>query len=386
MSASVAPVLDGLRVVEFSQLIAAPFCGLTLLDLGAEVIKVEPPAGDAMRQFPPFLDDGQSAQFQALNRGKRSVVADLTGSAGRGLVAGLIARADVVLDNLGESRQLLGVTFQDAAAAHPQLVWCSITGWGVEAPGRSIDPSLQAAMGMISITGEADGGPARIPVPLVDFMTGMYAVQSILVALWRVRLGGPGALLDCAMADAAATLVSTGALMAAGGLYRPRRLGSESPLVAPSGVFVAGDGREVQIVCVTERHWHRLCAALGHPEWTDDPVCADNTARLANRDEVRARIERVIASDSAASWVTQISEQGALCEHVRDIEEAWADERLTTRGLVSSRIERGQGWAARMPVVSLARSEFGECNGPAQAPALGADTDEVLRELAAGPG
>jgi crotonobetainyl-CoA:carnitine CoA-transferase CaiB-like acyl-CoA transferase len=384
MSGAVAPVLEGLRVVEFSQLIAAPFCGLTLLDLGAEVIKVEPPVGDAMRQFPPFLDDGQSAQFQALNRGKRGVVADLTSSAGRELVAGLIAHADVVLDNLGESRHLLGVTFQDVAEAHPQLVWCSITGWGMEAHGRSIDPSLQAAMGMISITGEADGGPARIPVPLVDFMTGMYAVQSILVALWQVRLGGRGALLDCAMADAAATLVSTGALMAAGGLYRPRRLGSESPLVAPSGVYVAGDGREVQIVCVTERHWHRLCAAVGHPEWTDDPLCAANAARLANREVVRSRLEQVIASETAASWVKRISDHGALCEHVRDIEEAWADERLLTRGLVSGRTESGPGWAARMPVVSLARSESSQANGLAQAPALGADTEQVIRELAGG--
>ena len=378
------PVLDGVRVVEFSQLIAAPFAGLTLLDLGADVVKVEPPAGDAMRHFPPYLPDGRSAQFQAMNRGKRSVVADLTTSAGRELVAHLVARADVVLDNLGDSRRLLGVTYEDASASRPELVWCSITGWGVEAPGRSIDPSLQAAMGMISITGEADGGPARIPVPLVDFMTGMYAVQSILVALWRVRLGERGALLDCAMADAASTLVSTGALMAAGGLYEPRRLGSESPLVAPSAVFVAGDGREVQVVCVTERHWQRLCEALGHPEWMDDPLCADNDARLANRGEVHSRIAGLIASNTAAFWVQRISESGALCEHVRDIEEAWADDRLPARGVVSPDAQGGSGWAARLPRVSLARDGAAHPDWMAPAPALGADTDAVMRELAAG--
>ncbi|MFL5823392.1 MAG: CaiB/BaiF CoA transferase family protein [Solirubrobacteraceae bacterium] len=375
------PVLDGVRVVEFSQLIAAPFCGLTLLDLGAEVIKVEPPAGDAMRQFPPYLDDGQSAQFRAMNRGKRSVVADLTTDGGRDLAAKLIDGADVVLDNLGDSRRLLGVSFAEVAARRPQLVWCSITGWGVGAPGRSIDPSLQAAMGMISITGEVDGAPARIPVPLVDFMTGMYAVQSILVALWRVRLGGQGALLDCAMADASATLISTGALMAAGGLFRPRRLGTESPLVAPSGVFVAGDGQEVQVVCVTERHWRRLCSALGHPEWTEDPRLLDNATRLSNRAEVRSRIEQVISTDTAASWVTRISDQGALCEHVRDIEDAWADERLSARGLVSYESEGGPGWTARIPAVSLARGGSGGPDTLAPAPTLGADTDAVAREL-----
>src|SRR5437763_15611327 len=122
-----APILDGIRVVEFSQLIAAPFTGLTLLDLGADVIKVEAPTGDAMRQFPPRLDSGESALFRALNRGKRSVVADLTGSPGQELARRLIATADVVVDNMGDARGLLGVTFEEASALRPQLVWCAIT-------------------------------------------------------------------------------------------------------------------------------------------------------------------------------------------------------------------------------------------------------------------
>jgi crotonobetainyl-CoA:carnitine CoA-transferase CaiB-like acyl-CoA transferase len=376
-----APILEGIRVVEFAQLIAAPFCALTLVDLGAQVVKVESPAGDAMRQFPPQLDSGQSALFRALNRGKRSVVADLTSPEGRALAAALIARADVVIENLAEARGLLGVSYDRAAAARPGLVWCAITGWGAAAPGRSIDPSLQAATGMISITGETDGGPARIPVPLVDFMTGMYAVQSILTALWRVERGGPGAFLDCAMADASATLVSTSALLAAGGLFSPRRLGSESPLVAPSGVFVASDGGEVQIVCVTERHWQRLCAAVGHPEWTEDPSSRDNGARLANRELVHSRLARVIGSDTAAHWVGRISAEGGLCEHVRDIEEAWGDDRLVARGLVGSQPESGTGWSARIPVVSLARSAPDPLP---PAPALGAHTEAVIGELAGG--
>jgi crotonobetainyl-CoA:carnitine CoA-transferase CaiB-like acyl-CoA transferase len=375
---SPTPILDGVRVVEFSQLIAAPFCGLTLLDLGADVIKVEAPTGDAMRQFPPQLDSGDGALFRALNRGKRSVAADLTSPAGRALAAKLIATADVVVENLGDTRPLLGLDFNAAAARRPQLVWCAITGWGADSPGRSIDPSLQAAMGMISITGQAHGGPARIPVPLVDFMTGMYAVQSILTALWRVRLGGPGAFLDCAMADASATLISTSALLAAGGLFSPRRLGSGSPLVVPSGVFVAGDGREVQIVCVTERHWRRLCQALGHSEWTEDPECRDNQVRLANRDLVHSRVAGVVESDTAESWVRRISEQGGLCEYVRDIEEAWADPRLSARGLASQAPEGGPGWSARIPTVSLVRNASEPL---APAPALGADTDAVAREL-----
>src|SRR5947207_13247125 len=133
-NASGAPVLDGVRVVEFSQLIAAPFCGLTLLDLGAEVIKVEAPGGDAMRGFPPYLEDGQSAQFRALNRGKRSVIADLSTPGGRDLAARLIAAADVVIETLGNSRALLGVAYEDAAALSPDLVWCAISGWSAAQP------------------------------------------------------------------------------------------------------------------------------------------------------------------------------------------------------------------------------------------------------------
>lgn len=376
----ITPILDGVRVVEFSQLIAAPFCGLTLLDLGAAVIKVEAPTGDAMRQFPPHLDDGDSALFRALNRGKRSVTTDLTSSAGRALAGKLIATADVVVENLGDARRRLGLSFAEAAAQRPELVWCAITGWGAEAPGRSIDPSLQAAMGMISITGEERGGPARIPVPLVDFMTGMYAVQSILAALWQVRQGAPGTFLDCAMADASATLISTSALLAAGGLFSPRRLGSGSPLVVPSGVFVASDRRELQIVCVTERHWRRLCAALDRQEWTEDPASRTNEARLANRDLIHSRVADVIRSDTAEVWVRRISEEGAICEHVRDIDEAWADDRLAARGLASLEPEGGPGWSARIPTVSLARGAS-EPLAPAPAPALGADTEAVTREL-----
>jgi crotonobetainyl-CoA:carnitine CoA-transferase CaiB-like acyl-CoA transferase len=373
-------LLDGVRVVEFSQLIAAPFCGLTLLDLGAEVIKVEPPAGDPMRGFPPYLEDGSSGLFAALNRGKRSVVVDLAQTDGRELASRLMDSADVVVENLGDAREQLGVSFQEASARRPGLVWCAITGWGQGVPGRSIDPSLQAAMGLVSITGEERGGPVRIPVPLVDFMTGMYAVQSVLLAVWRAKQDGVGAFLDCAMVDATATLASTSALLAAGGHFTPRRLGSESPLAVPSGVFTAQDGRQLQIICVTERHWRGLCTALDHLEWLEDRRCVDGAARIANRQLVRERITAVVASAPADEWVELISSHGAICEPVRDIEDAWTDERLVARGLVGT-APGNADWAARMPLVSLARTNIEPPVELPGAPRLGADTEAVLREL-----
>jgi crotonobetainyl-CoA:carnitine CoA-transferase CaiB-like acyl-CoA transferase len=185
------------------------------------------------------------------------------------------------------------------------------------------------------------------------------------------------------MADAATTLVSTSALLAAGGQLSPRRLGSESPLAAPSSVFVAGDGREIQIVCVTERHWRALCAAVDHTEWTDDPAFVDNAARLANRAMLHSRLAEVVATDAADAWVQRISAGGAICEHVRDIEEAWADERLVARGLVGE-LAADPPWANRMPVVSLTRSHAGPAGPLPPAPALGADTEAVMAELGLG--
>jgi crotonobetainyl-CoA:carnitine CoA-transferase CaiB-like acyl-CoA transferase len=182
------------------------------------------------------------------------------------------------------------------------------------------------------------------------------------------------------MADATATLASTSALLAAGGHFSPRRLGSESPLAVPSGVFTAADGEQVQIICVTERHWRALCDALDHSEWVEDPACLDSAARIANRQLVRDRIAAVIASGTASDWVERISRHGAICERVRDIEEAWADERLVARGLVGQGPD-GPPWTARMPVVSLARTNVEPPVRLTPAPRLGADTEAVAEAL-----
>jgi crotonobetainyl-CoA:carnitine CoA-transferase CaiB-like acyl-CoA transferase len=178
------------------------------------------------------------------------------------------------------------------------------------------------------------------------------------------------------MADAAATLTSTSALLAAGGHFDPRRLGAESPLAVPSSVFKTGDGKEIQVICVTERHWRSLCEAVGHPEWLADPALATNASRIANREVVRELLTPVIASDSADVWVERICAHGAICEHVRDIEEAWKDPRLQQRALVGA-LSDDPPWAARMPLVSLARTT----TTPAPGPRLGADTEAVAQAL-----
>jgi crotonobetainyl-CoA:carnitine CoA-transferase CaiB-like acyl-CoA transferase len=353
-------LLDGIRVVEFATLIAGPFCGLTLADLGADVVKVEPARGDEARAFPPYAADGESALFHAMNRGKRGVVAD--GADARRLAES----ADVVIEN---GRLEFGY-----GEVPDTVVWCAVTGYGAARGGRAMDPSVQAAIGLMEVTGEGGGPPLRVPVPLIDFMTGMYAAQSVLVALWQRERTGRGAHLDCALVDAAATLTSTLALFSLSGDFEPGRIGSESYLRVPSGVFEAADGAQVQIVALHERHWEGICRALDRPEWLEDERFAGNDERLEHRDAVHGGMAEVVATRPAPEWVERINGAGGMCERVRGVGEAWRDPLLAERGLLG---ELADGpFDFPVPVVSLARPER-----LARGPRLGEHTDDVIGGL-----
>jgi crotonobetainyl-CoA:carnitine CoA-transferase CaiB-like acyl-CoA transferase len=327
------PLLDGTRVVEFSQLIAAPFCGLTLADLGAEVIKVESPAGDPSRGFPPYVE-GDGALFHALNRGKRGVTLDFSDPADRPSAADLIANADVVVENLGPAASALGTSYAEVSRHNPGLIWCSISATGSGGTDRAVDGSVQAEWGVMGLTGEFGGPPVRAGVSLIDYMTGMYAVQRVLTALWERERGAGGAFIDCAMIDASATLTAMQSLLAHAGTLSPRRVGSESHLRVPTGAFPCADGGFVQVTCVSERHWQALCRALEHPEWIEDPRYETLTERMSRRDEMRNAVAAGLGTSPAAHWVARIRAEGGLCEPIRDIADVWADPRMRERGLV----------------------------------------------------
>ena len=310
----------------------------------------------------PFSENGESAFFHALNRGKRSVVVDA------GQARALAERADVVIENAPDRLDF------GAADMPERLVWCSITGQGPGRGVRAMDPSLQATMGLMELTGERDGPPLRVPVPLIDFMTGMYAAQSVLAALWQAERTGAGAHLDCALLDSAATLTSTVALFSLSGEFEPSRIGTESYLRVPSAVFAAADGGHVQVIALHERHWEALCTALDRREWLDDQRFAGNDARLANREAVNESIAEVIATAPADEWVERINHAGGMCERLRGLGDAWRDPVLAERGLVGQL--DGGPFDFPLPVVSLARPGTLKPGPP-----LGQHTDEILAEL-----
>jgi crotonobetainyl-CoA:carnitine CoA-transferase CaiB-like acyl-CoA transferase len=227
-----------------------------------------------------------------------------------------------------------------------------MTGYGYGQPGRAVDPSLQAASGMIALNGEPDGLPVRVPVPLIDLMTAAYGVMSVLAALWEVERGRPGQFLDCAMVDSAAMLTSLSVIMAWGGHLSPRRLGSQSAMVVPSQLFEAGDGRFLQIICVSENHWRALCRALGRLDWFEDSRFHHLDGRLAHRDLVHELVAKEIARESATHWVEVITRQGAICELVRDIEDGWSDPRFFQRGLIGHLADATLD-TLPLPIVSL---------------------------------
>jgi succinate---hydroxymethylglutarate CoA-transferase len=369
-------LLAGVRVVEVSQLIAASLCGLTLADYGAEVIKLEPVDGEYARTIEPFFPSGESAYFQMLNRGKRALAADYRAPGARAVLARLIASADIVVENLACSAAAVGLDRQEAMRANPDLIWCSISGRGDGVEGRAIDPTLQASMGMMALSGEQDRRPLRLPVPLVDFMTGIYAVQAVLAAVLAVRAGAGGAHLDCALIDAAATLTSSAGVYALGGPEPLRRIGTENHWYAPASNFQASDGRWIQLMTISEYHWRGLCRALGHRAWLDDPRMRDNEARVQHRHLVHRLIEETIATAPAAHWLEAITAEGAFCAPVNEIEEAWADPALAERGLLAT--VDGED-AFPVPVASLARTRTG--GKLPRAPRLGEDSAEIAAGL-----
>ena len=343
-SGAAAGLLDGLRVLEFGHIAAAPFCGMLLADLGADVVKIESPDGDGMRAWPPIVtsENGEEAfslNFASLNRGKRSVVADLKDPPQLERVMALCACADVILENYRPGTlDRLGIGFTDVAKRNPSIVYCSISGYGQtgeRSRNGAFDVVVQGASGMMSVTGETDRPPVKCGVPVGDFTAGLYAAYTIVAAHGRAVREQRAVHLDCAMLDC---LLGVSALQTSeywGTGVAPARLGSAHPRNAPYQAFRASDAPFI-VAAGNDNLWREVCEATGRLELLDDPRFAGIAQRARNQAALAANLQDVFATRTAREWLDEFERRGVPSGPVNTFADILADRALVASGLVQS--------------------------------------------------
>ena len=385
-----APPLTGLKVVELARILAGPWIGQTLADLGADVIKVESPDGDDTRLWgPPFVEriDGaqaDAAYFHCCNRGKRSVVADLTTDEGQALVRDLVAQADVFIENfkVGGLRKY-GLDYSTLASINPRLIYCSVTGFGQDGPyaqRAGYDAMIQAMGGIMDLTGEPDGGPQKIGVAFADLFTGLYGVIAIQAALTVRRKTGCGQHVDMSLLDCMVGVLANQALNYLVSGKSPRRLGTAHPNIVPYQVFAASDGH-LMLAVGNDAQFRRLCDILGAPELAADPRFATNAARVACRDELIPLLRMVLVRFSRDEILRQLALSGIPASAINTVEEVFEDPQVVHRGLrIDTRDPgvRGGGIPGVRTPIRFSKSTLATSR---RAPRLGEHDEEVRREI-----
>ena len=321
--------LDGLVVADFSRVLAGPLATMTLGDLGADVIKVERPGtGDDTRAWGPPWRDGESTYYLGLNRNKRSVVLDLADSGDVAVARRLAERADVLVESFRPGLMARwGLDHATVSAANPRLVYCSVSAFGRQPEGAALpgyDLILQAASGLMSVTGEPDGRPLKVGAAVVDMICGLQAAIGILGALAARERTGRGQLVDATLMEAGlSALLNQGAGYVLAGVV-PGRMGNRHPSIAPYETFAGRDGRPFVVAAANDRLFARLCDAVGEPALATDPRFADNATRGANGEELAALLAARFAAADREDWIARLTAAGVPAGPVNDVAEAYA--------------------------------------------------------------
>ncbi len=386
--------LAGIRVLDMSRILAGPWVGQLLADLGAEVIKIERPGkGDDTRAWgPPFVKDRDgkdttdAAYFMCANRGKKSLTLDIAKAEGQQIIRELAQKSDVLIENykVGDLKRY-GLDYDALSALNPRLVYCSITGFGQTGPYRDragYDYLVQGMGGIMSMTGEredrAGGGPQRVGVAIADLMTGMYSSVGIVAALHERTTSGMGQYIDMALLDTqVAWLANQNANYLIGGQI-PQCIGNEHPNVMPYQTFRTLDG-SIIIATGNDGQYQRLCEAAGIPEAAADPRFASNALRIANRTECTATLAEALKKKTSSEWVGLLGKVGVPCGPINRLDEVYRDPQVQHRGM---KIDVPHPLAGSVPLVAnpikFSRTQIAYDMPP---PLVGEHAEEVLREL-----
>jgi crotonobetainyl-CoA:carnitine CoA-transferase CaiB-like acyl-CoA transferase len=374
--------LQGIRVLDFTRVLAGPSAALALADLGAEVLKVEPPGtGDETRVFPPFRAE-ESHYFLSVNRGKKSIVVDLKTDAGVALVRDLAGQCDILIENYRPGvMDRLGLGYAALSAANPRLIYCAISGFGMTGPLRdrpSFDIVLQALSGALSVNGEAGRAPTKLGIPLGDLVGGINGPIGILAALYERSVTGRGRLIDVSLLDGMLGMLGYLAQLAFFTGEDPQPQGSEHPNLVPYGAFPAQDG-SIIIACLTNSFWERICQSLGMPDWILDPRFDTLQKRRDNRRLVNEMICEFTRRKTVAELVELFTEHHVPHAPILGIRAALAQPQAVAREMV---VETEHAVLGKIPIVNRPIQFPGERQPvPAAPPVLGQHTDEILRDI-----
>ena len=374
-------ILSAITVIDMTEGVAGPYAAMVLGDMGANVIKVERPAGDWARPADHFNIEGpENGQFIALNRNKRNIGLDVGSEGGKQVLTRLISQADVVISNYRPGVMgKLGFGYEACRKIKPDLIYCTISGFGQEGAysrNPASDTIIQAMSGLMSLVGEADGPPLRVGFPMIDMAAANYAVQSVLLSLYGRQNGHGGANIDVSLMSAALGIMAAGytRFMASGEV--PLRQGNQNKNLAPAGAYKGSDGRYFTIAILRDEHWQKLCAALGLSDFAADATLATNKQRVEQRAAIDAVLVPILASQPAACWLERLGEADILCGPINDFGDVAADPNLTAFLPIVDGMAPGVGQAIGVPI-----RRNGEHNATYRAaPAKGQHTAEVLAE------
>ena len=369
--------MSGLRVIDFTRVLAGPFCTMLLGDMGAEIIKIEDPRhGDETRGWAPFVD-GWSTYYLSVNRNKKSVALDLKSEEGRALLERLIRTSDVLVENFRTGTlDRLGFGPDRARAMNERLIYCSISGYGATGPNRDLagyDLVIQGESGLMDVTGFPETGPTKVGVAITDCLAALYAVQGILLAQIDRARTGKGQFIDISLLDSAVSVLGLPTGIAAATGSGPGRLGNAHPSLAPYEPYAAADGYVI-VAVANPRLWSRFCAAVGAEALEHDPRFRTNTDRLAHRHELNAAISELFRTERVDALIERLTAAGVPCGRVRTIDEVVRDPQLAVRQMLLD-VPAGNR-TVKVPGNPIKLS--GAPQGPvAPPPALGEHTDEV---------